>query len=111
MNMLTLADATPSTAANTGMDVFASWILTPTGATLTLLMIGLGIAGVVARGVRWVGIALKVALAMWVVWILGGILEAWGVPVREMIRQLGAYLPTLLNAAGAWLARMFEVAG
>lgn len=109
--LMVLADAAPQSTVNTGMDVFASWILTPTGATLTLLMIGLGVAGQLARGVRWVGIALKVALAMWVVWILGGILEAWGVPVREMIRQLGAYLPTLLNAAGAWLARMFEVAG
>ena len=91
--------------------MFASWILTPTGATLTLLMIGLGIAGVVARGVRWVGIALKVALAMWVVWILGGILEAWGVPVRETIRMVGGYLPALARAMCDWLARMFEVAG
>ena len=111
MGMLTLAETDATTPVNTGIGVFASWILTPTGATLTLLMIGLGIAGFVARSVRWVGIAMKVAIAMWVVWILGGILEAWGVPVRETIRMVGGCLPALAKALCGWLARMFEVAG
>lgn len=103
----TLADT--ATTAMGGISAFNSWVMTPTGATLTLLLIGFGIAAAVRKGVRWVQVTLRVVIVLWVVWILGGILEAWGVPVRESISAVGGQIPNLMLIIVQWFARLFQM--
>lgn len=98
-------------AANTGAGVFMSWVMTPTGAMLTLFLIGVGVAVAVRRGVRWLTVLFRVVLGMWALWVLGGILEAWGVPVRETVRTVGGLLPGLARSVIVWLEAMFRLAG
>lgn len=63
-----------------GWHVFMAWILTPTGAVLTLLLIGLGIAtGIMrmaGRSICLLLVLVRIAATLLVVWIVGGILEA-----------------------------------
>lgn len=114
-----LADASPTQAATTitmdGWHVFLSWVMTPTGAVLALLLIGLAVASgvmqVMGRGVRVLGVCVKIVAALLFVWIVGGILEAWGIPVRETISYLGSQLPTLIGHAAEFIGSLFSVAG
>lgn len=116
---MALADPTPTQAGTSiamdGWHVFLSWILTPTGAVLTLLLIGLGAAtglmSLMGRSVRVLAILVKIAGALLFIWVVGGILEAWGIPVRETIRYIGSQIPATLDMVGAFLSRLFTVAG
>lgn len=116
---MTLAETPPTgQIVQTGMDgwhVFTSWVFTPTGAILTLLLIALGVAtGIMraaGRSVRILLVLIKVAATLLVVWIVGGILEAWGVPVRETIATIGSWIPGLVQSVGGFLQRLFETAG
>lgn len=99
-----------STATNI-IDVFMAWVFTPTGALLLVLAIlcgGIGVVmrlvGVGARTVRLFTIFMSVAGVLFFIWVVSGLLEVWGVPVREWIAQIGAYLPEI----GAALAQFFE---
>lgn len=98
-----------------GWHVFMAWILTPPGATLTLLLIALGVATSVmrlaGRSIRFLLAATKIAATLLVIWIVGGILKAWGVPGRESIATIGSWIPSLIQAAGGFLKRLFETAG
>lgn len=101
--------------AQTGLGVFWAWMFTPTGALLTLLLLGLGgvsiVFRVLGRSVVLLERAAMIAAGLFFVWVVGGILEAWGIPVREWIRQLGSALPDLGSAFGTFLKRLFTTAG
>jgi hypothetical protein len=108
-----LADTATGTltgTANTGLGVFNSWIFTPTGATLTLMLIVFGVLAAIRKGSRWVTVTMRIVLVMWLTWVLGGILQAWGVPVRETISLVGGWLPGLLNGILQWFGALFRVA-
>lgn len=102
-------------AGRDGWHVFTSWVFTPTGAILTLLLIalsvGVGIMRAAGRSVRILLVLIKIAATLLVVWIVGGILEAWGVPVRETIGVVGSWIPGLVQSIGGFLQRLFETAG
>lgn len=91
--------------------VFSSWALTPTGALLTLLLIGSGGAAWILRGlgrsariITWVAGAVAV---VWMLWILGGVLGRMGAPIRQIL----AWLPAIVDAAGGLLVRLLGAAG
>lgn len=86
-----------------GLRIFASWCCTPIGGILLLLLIGCGVLSVVKRGARWVTWLVSIVSIMFMVWIIGGILEAYGIPVRETIRQFGAWLPSIIGGVGRFL--------
>lgn len=116
---MTLVDPDPvQTATNIttdGWHVFLSWILTPTGAILTLLLLGLGVGtgvmSLLGRSVRVLSICVKIVAALLFIWIVGGVLEAWGVPVRETITYIANQIPSLVDAFVDFLRRLFTIAG
>lgn len=93
---------------NDALSVFAAWIFTPTGAMLTVLLIligsAYGVLNMMGRAVHWLGIAAKVVAFLLFFWIVGGILEAWGVPVREWLQSIASQLPDI----GSLLMQFFE---
>lgn len=102
---------TGSQTTQSGMDIMMSWIMTPTGATLFLLLCACGLLKVIKRGSRVASVAVSVAAGLFFVWIVGGVLQAWGIPVRDWLQQLGAQLPDLGSAVGRFFTRMFSMAG
>ena len=96
-------------------DVFWAWVFTPTGAVIFLLMLGVVIATVVMklmnRATRVLTVCASTLVVLFFLWVVGGILEAWGVPVREIIAALGSRLPDLGSSAMDLISRMFTVAG
>ena len=98
-----------------GWHVFMAWVFTPTGAVLTLLLIALsaatGIMHLAGRSIRLMLTLVKITATLLVIWIVGGILEAWGVPVRETIATIGSWIPGIIQAIGGFLKRLFETAG
>ena len=102
-----------------GINVFLSWVFTPTGAILTLLLIALASFTGVGKWLRWptrvFSVMLKIVVCLYFVWIVGGILEAWGIPVREMLAQMGAvlvgWIPALWDSFLSMLSRLFQIAG
>lgn len=100
------ADGTITGAA----EVFRSWALTPAGATLLLLLIGLGLAKACQVGGRMVTGLMTATLTLFIVWVLGGVMEAMGIPVREAMAQVAAGLPSLAGAALRFLVALLGVA-
>lgn len=105
-------------ASNTlfaGWEVFSAWVFTPTGALLTLLLIGLGIANgalsFMGRTTRILKYALGIVATVWLLWVLGGVLGRMGAPIREVFTLIFAWLPPLMNAFMGFLQRLFETAG
>lgn len=101
-----VADGTMGGAA----EVFRSWALTPAGATLLLLVIGLGIAKACQIGGRIVSGLLTATLTLFLVWVLGGVVEAMGIPVREAMAQVAAQLPWVAGALMRFLAELLGAA-
>lgn len=101
-----VSDAATQTTG-TGMSVLMSWIMTPVGATLFLMLLACGILKFVKRGVRWVTGLFSVVCVLVAVWILGGVLEAWGIPVREWIRT---YVPMFGQDVLNLIENLFSVA-
>lgn len=97
-------------STQSGMDIMMSWILTPTGATLFLLLCACGVLKIVKKGARWASIMLTVVAVLFFVWIVGGVLQAWGIPVRDWMQQVGAQLPDLGTAVSKFFTRMFDLA-
>lgn len=93
---------------NDALSVFGAWMFTPTGATLTILLILIGatygVMNVLGRTVRWLGIAAKIVAFLLFFWIVGGILEAWGIPVREWVQSIASRIPDI----GSLLMQLFE---
>lgn len=91
--------------------VFSAWVLTPTGALLTLLLLGFGgtawFGRSMGRSTRVVSWLAGVVAVVWVLWVLGGVLGRMGAPIRQVL----AWLPAIVDAACALLVRLFETAG
>lgn len=100
-----------SQTTQSGMDIMMSWIMTPTGATLFLLLLACGIFKLVKRGSRMASVAVSVAAGLFFVWIVGGVLQAWGIPVRDWLHQIGALLPDVGTSFMNFMNRMFTMAG
>ncbi|MBT1162142.1 hypothetical protein [Bifidobacterium sp. SO1] len=106
-----VVDGATQQGTQTGNDflsVLGAWIFTPTGAILTLLLIliggAYGVLNVMGQTIRWLGIAAKVVAFLLFFWIVGGILEAWGIPIREWVRSLATQMPDI----GSLLLQFFE---
>lgn len=101
-------------AASSGLGLFMAWVRTPTGAMLLLLVIGLGAASGMARllgrSARMVGALLSVSVALLAFWVLGGVLEMMGFPVRETVGTLGGLLPGLVASVVAFLEELMGIA-
>lgn len=101
--------------AGDALDLFFAWVFTPTGATLTLLLVCMGAGSVVLRVLGRTGRVLKTCITitgvLLFVWIVTGILSAMGLPVREWIAGVGAWLPRLGEAVLSFLERLFATAG
>lgn len=100
--------------ANTALELFFSWVFTPVGATLTLLMIVMGAVSGILRLLGRTGRILKtcltVTMVLLFVWIMSGVLGAMGIPVREWLIQLGNCIPKLLDAFTAFITRLVDAA-
>lgn len=102
-----------------GINVFLAWVLTPTGAVLTLLLMALASFTGLGKWLRWptriFSIMLKFVVCLYFVWIVGDILDAWGIPVREILAQVAAvvvgWIPSLVASFLDFLSRLFQVAG
>lgn len=103
-----------NSTAMSGLGLFMAWVKTPTGAMLLLLVLGLwaasGAARLLGRSARLIGILLSVSGVLLVLWILGGVLEAMGFPVRETVGTLGGLLPGLLSAVVGFLEELMGIA-
>lgn len=101
-----------ATYAGGGGSVFLAWLETPIGATLVLLLVVLGVGSVVMnvmhRSARVVEIMATIVLGLLFFYVVGGILEAMGYPVREFVQQLFDAIPVIGRGLGEWL--MGEVA-
>lgn len=71
-----------------GLGVFGSYIATPIGAALLLALLVTGGLRLIHRSSRLLTVALPVVGAVFGLWVVGGVLEAMGVPVRWMIGRL-----------------------
>ena len=72
------------------LTVFFSWVFTPTGAILTLLMI------IICAGSVVFAILQKSTRAFLLfVWIITGVLEVMGLPVREWMKDIAAQMPDI----------------
>ena len=72
------------------LTVFFSWVFTPTGAILTLLMIIICAGSVVFAILQKSTRALMTALT-----IITGVLEVMGLPVREWMKDIAAQMPDI----------------
>lgn len=106
---------TAAQGANGFLDVLAAWVFTPTGATLTLMLIAIGggslVMRLMGRASRLLSIAGLVTAFLFFVWIVSGILEAFGIPVREWIRMIALQLPDLGLLFKAFVERLLYTAG
>lgn len=91
--------------------VFSSWVLTPTGALLTLLLIASGVVSwfgnIGGRSNRLLLWLIGLVAAVWTLWILGGVLGRMGAPIRQLL----SWLPLIVNAACDFLLRLIQTAG
>lgn len=104
--------------AATALEVFLAWVFTPTGALLLVLAILFGGAGLVMRfvgaGRRFAGLFMTfmgVAGFLFFVWVISGLLEVWGIPVREWLAQIGSMLPDVGSALMQFFERLLFTAG
>ena len=104
--------------AHTALDVFFSWAFTPTGALLLVLAILFGGAGLILRvlgmGQRFARLFItfmSIAGFLFFIWVVSGILEVWGIPVREWITQIGGMIPELGAALLDFFKRLLFAAG
>ena len=102
-----------SGTVNTGIEVFRQWVMTPVGATLVLILLAVCVANVVMRAAGTAGMVLNVvttvAIVLFFLWVIGGVCEAMGIPVRETVRQMGSYLPDVGTSFMKFLKDLFDV--
>lgn len=81
------------------LTVFFSWVFTPTGAILTLLMIiicaGSIVFAILQKSTRALMTALTICAFLLFVWIITGVLEVMGLPVREWMKDIAAQMPDI----------------
>ena len=81
------------------LTVFFSWVFTPTGAILTLLMIiicaGSVVFAILQKSTCALMSALTICAFLLFVWIITGVLEVMGLPVREWMKDIAAQMPDI----------------
>lgn len=103
------ADTAGQTLGDT-LAVFLSWVFTPTGAILTLLMLiicaGSVVFAVIQKSARALGVALTICAFLLFAWIVTGVLEVFGFPVREWMKAIAAQLPDIGSLFMEFLRRL-----
>ena len=79
------------------LTVLFSWMFTPTGAVLTLLLLAVGGVSVFMR-------------IMGRSMVISGVLEAMGIPIREWMQGIASQLPDLGALLKAFLERLLFTA-
>lgn len=102
------AAQTAGQGASDFLTILFAWIFTPVGAILTLLLICIGGVSVamriMGRAVRGLTIAATICAVLFFIWIISGVLEAMGIPVREWMQSIAAQLPEI----GSWFKAFME---
>lgn len=92
------------------LTVFFSWVFTPTGAILTLLMIiicaGSAVFAILQKSTRALMAALTICAFLLFVWIITGVLEVMGLPVRQWMQDVAAQLPDIGSLFMEFLRRL-----
>lgn len=92
------------------LTVFFSWVFTPTGAILTLLMIiicaGSAVFAILQKSTHALMTALTICAFLLFVWIITGVLEVMGLPVRQWMQDVAAQLPDIGSLFMEFLHRL-----
>lgn len=80
-----------------GLGVFGSYIATPIGVALLLALLVTSGLRLIHRSSRALSVILPVVGAVFGLWVVGGVLEAMGVPVRWMIGRLAGMAVAFLK--------------
>lgn len=104
--------------SNNIIDVFMAWVFTPTGALLLVLAIlfaGMGVVtrilGAGQRFARMFTVCMSIAGILFFFWVVSGLLEVWGLPVREWAAQIFGELPDIGAALSDFFIRLLFTAG
>ena len=106
------------------LTVLFAWMFTPTGAVLTLLLLAvgpvapllLGVGGgsvfmkIMGRSMRMLSVAARICAGLFFVWVISGVLEAMGIPIREWMQGIASQLPDLGVLLKAFLERLLFTA-
>ena len=96
------------------LTVLFSWMFTPTGAVLTLLLLAVGGVSVfmriMGRSMRMLSVAARICAGLFFVWVISGVLEAMGIPIREWMQGIASQLPDLGALLKAFLERLLFTA-
>ena len=78
------------------LTVLFAWMFTPTGAVLTLLLLAVGGGSVfmkiMGRSMRMLSVAARICAGLFFVWVISGVLEAMGIPIREWMQGIASQL-------------------
>lgn len=96
------------------LTVLFAWMFTPTGAVLTLLLLAVGGGSVfmkiMGRSMRMLSVAARICAGLFFVWVISGVLEAMGIPIREWMQGIASQLPDLGVLLKAFLERLLFTA-
>lgn len=113
MNTDTVTQTAGQGAADFLIVLFA-WMFTPTGAVLILLLLAVGGGSVfmkiMGRSMRMLSVAARICAGLFFVWVISGVLEAMGIPIREWMQGIASQLPDLGVLLKAFLERLLFTA-
>lgn len=96
------------------LTVLFAWMFTPTGAVLTLLLLAVGGGSVfmkiMGRSMRMLSVAARICAGLFFVWVISGVLETMGIPIREWMQGIASQLPDLGVLLKAFLERLLFTA-
>ena len=93
------------------LTVLFAWMFTPTGAVLTLLLLAVGVfMKIMGRSMRMLSVAARICAGLFFVWVISGVLEAMGIPIREWMQGIASQLPDLGVLLKAFLERLLFTA-
>ena len=93
------------------LTVLFAWMFTPTGAVLTLLLLAVGgVMRIMGRSMRMLSVAARICAGLFFVWVISGVLEAMGIPIREWMQGIASQLPDLGALLKAFLERLLFTA-
>ena len=92
------------------LTVLFSWMFTPTGAVLTLLLLAVVFMKIMGRSMRMLSVAARICAGLFFVWVISGVLEAMGIPIREWMQGIASQLPDLGALLKAFLERLLFTA-
>ena len=81
---------------------------------LTLLLLAVGGGSVfmkiMGRSMRMLSVAARICAGLFFVWVISGVLEAMGIPIREWMQGIASQLPDLGVLLKAFLERLLFTA-